>query len=211
MKQYLSIAFILVSLVLVISLVVMKREDNALHDSDVATITEYSNRLDTAHLDLAGCNGTILIQSNQLAESYSATVTLSNQLASAQSAIALDAEQLTNLNRQVAAKESDNQALNRQIVALNSQVASLTNQVASTQAGLAQANKNYALLENRLRRDVAARLVLERKFYNPAELQAQLNKLKDYQGSLDVTADRILAGLDIEVNSNGTYYVISPD
>ncbi|HZI32724.1 MAG TPA: hypothetical protein VFF11_10300, partial [Candidatus Binatia bacterium] len=145
----------------------------------------------------------------------SASLTLSNQLTQA---IALDAEQITNLNRQTAEMNSENQALNGQITALTNQVAGLNRRIALTEASLAQTNqdlvqvrKDFTLLENRLRRDVAERLVIQRKFYNPDALSAQMDKLKSYQGVFDVTADQIYAGLDVEVNSNGTFHVLASE
>jgi hypothetical protein len=78
-----------------------------------------------------------------------------------------------------------------------------------TGSNLDLANKNYALLENRLRRDVAARVVVERKFNNPSELRAQLEYLKQHPAE-EVSADSIYAGLDVEVVSNA-FHVISPN
>jgi chromosome segregation ATPase len=213
MKQYLSIVFAFACTVLVISLVVMKRGDNAQHESDAGMIADFSNRLDSAQLQIAFCNGTMLTLSNSLDESRAASLTFSNQLMEAQSAIALYTEQITNLNRQFAGAESENQTLNQRIVDLNNQmtnqIAGLTNQIASIQASLDQAKIDYALLENRFRRDVAERIVVERKFNNPQELQAQLENLQRNPAAV-ITADSIYAGLDVEVKSN-KFHVISPN
>lgn len=147
--------------------------------------------------------------SNRLDESRVASVTFSNQLVEAESTIALGADQITNLNRQVAEVESENQTLGQRVMDLTNQMASLKGQIALTGASLDQANKNYALLENRLRRDVAERVVVERKFNNLSELQAQMQKLKENPTGA-ITAERIYAGLDVEVESN-SFHVISPD
>ena len=93
---------------------------------------------------------------------------------------------------------------------LTYQMAGLTGQIALTQASLDQANKNYALLENRLRIDVAERAVMERKFYNLAELQAQIQYLERHPPEV-ISADSIYANLDVEVKSNGALHVISPN
>src|SRR5882757_9659159 len=95
-KQYLSTALTLACVVLVISLVMVKHSDNAQHDSDVAVITDYSNRLDSAHTDIAIGNGRILTLSNSLDACSAAAVTFSNQLMEAQVAVVRDTEQLTN-------------------------------------------------------------------------------------------------------------------
>ena len=213
MKTYLSIALALACTVLVISLVAMKRGDEAQHESDADAMADFSNRLDTAQMQIAVGNGKIITLSNRLDESQSGALILSNQLTEAESALALDAEQITNLTRQVAEARSENQTqgqtLDRRVMELTNQLAGLTSQLASTQAHLDQANKDYALLENRLRIDVAERVVVERKFNNPLELQAQLQKLKAHPAEV-ISAGDIYAGLDVEVKSN-TFHVISRD
>jgi chromosome segregation ATPase len=209
MKQYLSMVLALACAVLVISLIVMKRGDNAQHANDAGAIADFSNRLDSAQMQIATGKGTILTLSNSLDESQSASLTISNHLIEAESAIALNAEQITNLNRHVAEVESENQTLGRRVMDLTNQMAGLTSQIASTGTNLDQANKDYALLENRLRRDVAERIVVERKFNNPLELQAQMQKLKKNPAGV-ISSESIYAGLNVEVKSN-TVHVISPD
>ena len=213
MKHYLSIALALAFIGLVISFIVMKRGDNAQHETDATTIADFSNRLDTARIQIAFCTGTMLTLSNRLDESRSASLTFSNRLMDAESTDALDLEQITNLNRQVAELASENQTLQttvgQRVMDLTNQVAGLTRQIALTGTNLDQADKDYALLENRLRRDVAERLVVERKFYNLSELRAQMERLKTYPGG-EVSAESIYAGLDVEVTSN-TVHVIAPN
>jgi SMC interacting uncharacterized protein involved in chromosome segregation len=152
--------------------------------------------------------------SNSLDESWSAAFTFSNQLMSAQSAVARDTEQIATLNRRITGTETENQTLTRQLTDLTSQmtnqVASLTQQLTITRTNLDQASKDLAVLGNRLRRDVAERLVVERKFNNPVELQAQMENLKKNPAAV-VSAERIYAGLDVEVRSNGMFYVLAPD
>jgi chromosome segregation ATPase len=188
----------------------MKRGDNAQHDNDAGAIADFSNRLDSAQMQIATGKGTMLALSNRLDESRSASLTFSNHLIEAESAIVLDTEQITNLNRRVAEVESENQTLGRRAMDLTNQVAGLTGRINLTGANLDQANKDYALLENRLRRDVAGRTVVERKFNNPLELQAQMQKLKKNPAEA-ISAGSIYAGLDVEVKSNGTLHVISRD
>ena len=212
MKHGLSIALALVCLGLVLSAVMMKRGADAQHEADVGTITDFSNRLDSARTQIAFCIGTMLTLSNRLDESRSTSLTCSNHLREAESTLALDAEQITNLTRQVAAVESENQTLltsSQRLMDLTNQMVSLRSRVASAETNLTQASKDYALLENGLRRDVAARLVVERKFYNIAELQAQIERLRTYPGG-DVSAESIYAGLEVEVKSNAVH-VIAPN
>jgi chromosome segregation ATPase len=205
MKQYLSIVLALACTALVISLVVIKRGDNAQHETDAGAIADFSNRLDSAQMQIATGKGMILTLSNSLDESRSASSVFSNHLVEAESALALDTEQITNLTRRVAEMESENQTLGqtlgRRVMDLTNQMAGLTMQIALTETNLNQANKDYALLENRLRRDVAERVVVERKFNNPSELRAQIQKLKKNPAGV-ISADNIYTGLDVEVTSN---------
>lgn len=207
--KYLSLTFGLGFAGLLISLIFVKQSDNAQHESDVTAITDFSNRLDAAQTQVAFFTGTTLTLSNSLDESRSATLTFSNQWIEAQSNIALADDQITKLTRRVSEVESENQTLNQSVLDLTNQAGGLAGQVALTTSNLNQAYQQYALLENRLRRDVAERLVVERKFNNPAELQAQLLYLKQHPAE-EVSADSIYAGLDVEVKSN-TFHVIAPN
>ncbi|HEY1660792.1 MAG TPA: hypothetical protein VGI03_00085 [Verrucomicrobiae bacterium] len=214
MKQYLSIGFGLVCVGLIIAVVVIKSQDNTQHQTDTGAITDFSNQLDSAKTQIAIDEGSLAVFSNNLAQSQSTSTTFSNQLNDAQSTITVDAEQITNLTGQIAGAKSENemlsQTLGQQIAGLTNQVAGLTGQLASMQAGLNQANTNYSLLENRFRRDVAERVVAERKFNNYLDVQQQMENLK-MNPSRAVSADSIYAGLGVEINSDGTYHVISPN
>ena len=53
MKQYLSTVLALVCTVLVISLIVMKRGDNAQHENDAGAIAGFSNQLTSAQAQIA--------------------------------------------------------------------------------------------------------------------------------------------------------------
>ena len=205
MKHYLPIVLALACAALVISIIVMKRGDTAQHETDAGAIADFSNRLDSAQIQVAFGKGTMITLSNRLDESRSASLTFSNQLNEAESNMVLNTEQITNLNQQVAAAESENQTFVQRFMDLTNQMAGLTKQ---SEASLEQANKNYALLEERLRRDVAERVVAERKFNNPSELQAQMQYLKQHPAGV-ISAESIYAGLDVEVNSNA-FHVISP-
>ena len=213
MKQFLPTALFLTCIVLVLSLFLMKRGDEAQQATDTGTITEFSNQLTSAQLQIATREGILIAMSNRLDECRSAVATFSNQLTEAQSAMDAVAEQTTNLNHRVAELASQNQTLqatlDRRITELTNKVAGLTQQLTLTQTNLNQSYKNYALLENRLRRDVAERLVAERKFNNPSELRAQIENLQ-WSPAQEVSAEHIYAGLDIEVKSN-SFHVIAPN
>ncbi|MFZ1072275.1 MAG: hypothetical protein WAO21_02460 [Verrucomicrobiia bacterium] len=204
MKYYLTMALAVACTALVISIIGIKRSDNAQLEIEAVAIADYSNQLDTAQIQIATCKGAMLILSNSLDSYQSATSTLSNLLTQAGATIDSDAEQITNLNRQVAEVESENQTLSQRVMDLTNQMAGLTGQIALTATNLDQANKDYALLEERLREDVAERVVVERKFFNLSELQTQLDYLKTHPGG-DVSAETIYADLDVEVKSNAVH------
>ena len=138
-------------------------------------------------------------------------------MTAAQATVAQNAEQLTKLNEQVATAAADNRDLNQRIVNLTNQVSSLSAQLYQTQTNLTQtsqnlalAKTNYAALENRFRRDVAERIVVEHKFNMISELQAQLKKLQTNPGQW-ATPKSIYEGLNVEVSSNGACHVIAPE
>ncbi len=214
MKSYLTKVLVAVSILLAIGLAATKWSDNAQLDTADNAIDDYSNRLDTAQTQISIRDGTLLMLSNTLAGT---SLTLSNQLAEAQSTVAFQSEQITNLNQQVATTTTENLALGRSVMNLTNQLAALTSRNAETEASLAGANtnltqayKDYAKLENRLRRDVAERLVVQRKFNSIPELQAQLESLKQFPVGV-ISPEDIYAGLNVVVNADGKFYVISPD
>ena len=65
------------------------------------------------------------------------------------------------------------------------------------------------LLDNRFRRDVAERVIVERKFNNRTELKAQLEYL-EWSPDREISEDRIREGLNVVVKSN-LCYVIAPE
>lgn len=210
MKNIYSIAFALICLVLIIVLFVIKNGDNARHQTDTTTITDFSNRLDNAQTQIAFGNGTILAFSNNLAACEASVMTFSNQLNNAQSKLVLRAEQTTNLTLKVLQVEAESRALALKVATLTNQVVGLNQQIITDQGVIAQAGRDYTLLENRLRRDVGERLVMQRKFYNLSELQAQIQRIKADPFYPQVSQESIYAGLDIEVQSN-SLHVIAPN
>lgn len=216
MKAY-SIILAIICVALVVALLAVKRGDNAQHDADTAAITTFSNQLDDAQLDLSTCRGSLIITSNNLNQCQSAALQFSNHWAETQSAVVMDAEQITNLTRQVAEADAENHTLDRHIASLTNQLATLVQRIASTEASLGETNsalaqirKDYSLLEDRFRRDVAERVVMERRFNNLGELQAQLKKLQKNPAGA-ISAEHIYAGLDVVVNADGSFHVISPN
>ena len=222
MKHLLSVILGLVSLGLAVSLFVSKRNNDAQHERDAEAITSASNLLSSCQTEVAAFKGEGIALSNGLETCQSTSLTFSNELMEAKSALATTKEgldrQITDLNRQITRQttqsETEKQASNQRIAALANQNAELTNQIASARASLLQANNDYVLLENRFRRDVAERVIVERKFNNRTELKAQIEWLL-WNPSKEISEDRIREGLDVVVGrSNGSTnlcYVIAPE
>lgn len=216
MKQFLPTVLALVCVVLVIALIVIKNSDNTQHENDAASITDFSNQVISAQSQITTRDATILTFSNSLDECRSASFTFSNHLTEAESTIARYSEQITNLSRQLAETESENQTLGAHVMDLTNQMAGLTKRITLAEASLnktnkdlVQAYKDYALLENRFRIDVAERVVVERKFNNISEVKFQLQQLRENPPK-EISAESIYAGLDVEVKSNGACHVIAP-
>ena len=219
--KHLSAAILgLVCFTLTVSLVVSKRNDNAQHESDAEAITSTSNQLSSAsnllssaQTEVAACTGKMITLSNRLETCQSTSLTFSNELTEAKSAHATTKEdlnrQITDLNRRITQSEPEKQASSQHIADMANQIAELTNQIASARTSLLQANKDYALLENRFRRDVAERVIAERKLNNRTELMAQMEYLRRYPAK-EVSEDRIREGLNMIVRSN-VCYVIAPE
>jgi len=214
MKHLSAVILGLVCLGLVVSLFVSKRNDNAQHEKDDEAIIGASNLLSSAQAEVAACKGKMNTLSNRLETCQSASLTFSNELIEAKSAYATAKEelnrQISDLNGRITQSESEKQASSQHIADMANQIAELTNQIASAQASLLQANKDYALLENRFRRDVAERVIAERKFNNRTELKARLEYLQ-WNPASEISEDRIREGLNVVVGRSNLCYVIAPE
>jgi chromosome segregation ATPase len=215
--KYLTVILGLLCLGLGATLLVSNRNSDAQHEKDVETLTSTSNLLNASQMEVTAFKGDVTTLSNRLETCQSTSLTCSNELIEAKSALATAKEgferQITDLNGQITRQstqlETEKQASNQRIADLTRQLAELTNQVASARASLLQANKDYALLDNRFRRDVAERIIVERKFDNRKQLKAQLDFLRS-NPYWEISEDRIREGLNVVVKSN-LCYVIAPE
>jgi chromosome segregation ATPase len=212
--KHTTVTLVAISILLGVALFLTKRSDNARIETEATTITDFSNRLDAAQVQLTARNGDRINLSNKF---VAAALECSNRLTTAQAALALQTEQVTNLNQQLTATAMENQTLDRHVMDLTNQLATLTQRLDLTEASLtqtndllAQAGKDYVLLENRFHRDVAQRVMAERRFNNLAEVQAQEQKLMKV-GAQWVTPQSIYADLNVEVSSNGVVHVIAQE
>jgi chromosome segregation ATPase len=214
MKHLLNVILGLICLGLAISLFATKRHNDAQHEKDAETITDATNLLSSAWKEVAAVKGNVLTFSNRLETCQATSLTFSNELIEAKSALATAKEaserQITELKGQSTQLETEKQASNQRVAELTHQISDLTNQIASAQASVLQASKEYALLENRFRRDVAERVIVERRFNNRKELKAQLENLQ-WNPVLEVSEDRIREGLNVVVGKSNLCYVIAPE
>jgi len=211
--KYISIILAVVSIVLTVWLFnsLTTQQDLARqHDEDAKQVGDFSNQLVSAQAEVINCDNALLVLSNRMDESRLALSSLSNQLDAAQASLATEHEQVVNLTRDVADKDLQNEQLTGSIGELTNQVAGLVGQVLAANTNLARMAQEYSLLENRLRRDVAERVVVERNFSNYAILQMQVQKLMTNGPTPAVTPRDIYAGLNVEVDENGEAHVISP-
>jgi chromosome segregation ATPase len=218
MKHLSSVILGLVCVGLVVYLFVSKQNNDAQHEKDSEAITGTSNLLSSCQAEVVTCKGEALTLSNQLETCQSTSLTFSNDLIQAKSAFATTKDsldrQITDLNQQITRQttqsETEKQASSQRIEALTHQIGELTNQIASARADLLQANKDYVLLDNRFRRDVAERVIVERKFNNRTELKAQIEYLL-WNSNKEISEDRIREGLNVVVGRSNLCYVIAPE
>jgi chromosome segregation ATPase len=212
MKSPLAISLAVVIAALLTALLLIKHNGDAQIETATGIITDYSNRLDTAQAQINVRNDVVLNQSNQLQACQAQILEFSNQLTEAQSARQTDASQLEALKVRLGQCDTDKQSLqtsfNRQLDSLTNQLAAMNIRVGVATTNLAQANEQFQLLENRFRRDVAERTVLERRFNLIPELETQIQKLQLHPGPW-TTPENIYAGLGVEVLSNGEFHVIA--
>ena len=217
MKQFLPKVLIAVCGLLAFSMILMKQSDNAQFNLATNTANDFSNHLDTAKEEIRILNSSLISVSSLLTNSELAALVISNQLTEARSTLALQAEKISVFSKEVAAANSDQQASNQKLMDFTNQLTTLKNQIVQTEARLGetnsivmQLNKDYALLQNRFLRDVAERVIVERRFNSLAEVQAQVKKLQTTGGTWS-TVESIYAGLNVTVNSNGVAHVITPE
>jgi predicted nucleic acid-binding Zn-ribbon protein len=218
MKYLPSLVLGLLCAGLAAALFVTKRNNDSQLEKDAQVITGTSNLLASCQTEFADLKGKAIILSNRLQACHSTSLTFSNELMEARSVLATTKEgldrQITDLNQQISQErtqsETEKQASMQRFANLTNQIAELTNQIASAKASLLEANKDYALLENRFRRDVAERILVERKFNNRAELKAQLEHLLK-KPSMEISEDRIREGLNVVVGRSNLWYVIAPE
>jgi chromosome segregation ATPase len=184
---------------LAVALVALKHQAEKQQKDSTSTILEFSKQITelTAHIeDLDQKN---LILSNNLATTRQTSLTLSNQLseqltetagtlAATTTSLQGAQQQITNLNERISSLdesnadlEAQNQALDQRASLLSNTIAAMDTQISLTRAKLATSETNNAFLDGELKRQIAERAELQRKFDDLAVVRTQLRKLRDDQ------------------------------
>ncbi len=176
-----------------IALIATKNQSDDLHAKDVSSIGDFSNQVVNADQHIDSLNQVNLSLTNDLALSHQQAADLSNSLASAaetlastKSALASVQDQvvtLTNqvstLNVQISDLQSQNQVLDQRATDLTNTIARLNVQIEDTENRLAIAETNNVFIQGELKKELAEKAELERKFNDLNEVRAQVRKLKD--------------------------------
>ena len=183
------VVLVLICLGLGIALITVRRDAAKQHDTDAASIDNYSNNLAattakwdeqrqvaaTLYADLDKQKQAGLELSNRLTASLTET---SNNLAQREAALQASRDELTKRDAKINELETQNQALDKQAVDLTNSISKLTAEINDTQHKLAASEGDKVFLEGQLKRLIAEKAELERQFNDLTVLRAQVAKLK---------------------------------
>jgi len=180
MKTRLGIVILIVVCVgLVVALVAGKKRADIQQKKDADTILDFSNQLTTANVSLDELRQVNLTLTNDLDAARQMLTTLSNQYTATSTSLSNTTAALKTAQDQIADLEAQNQALDQQVAGMTNTIANLSRQIAETQMQLVESETNNTFLENELKRQVAEKAELERKFNNLSQIRAQVRKLRD--------------------------------
>lgn len=124
----------------------------------------------------------------------SATVQLAKTEQQAREAAAAAQAEITKRNSRISELSGEKDDLSKKMEGLNSEITGLSSQIKDTEAKLAASEGDRAILEKELKRLLAEKAELERKFNDLALLKKQVQKLKD-ELSISRRLDFIRKGL----------------
>jgi chromosome segregation ATPase len=180
MKTQLGVVILVVVCVgLVVALVVgRKRADNQ-QKKAADTILDFSNQLTTANASLDELRQVNLMLTNDLDASRQTLTILSNQYVTTSASLSNTTAALKTAQDQITDLEAQNRALDQQAARFTNTLANLSAQIAETQMKLVESETNNTFLESELKRQVAEKAELERKFNNLSQVRTQVRKLRD--------------------------------
>ncbi|HEY1661394.1 MAG TPA: hypothetical protein VGI03_03155 [Verrucomicrobiae bacterium] len=186
MNKKTAIAILIVACVgLAVALIILQTRSSKEQGENVNTILQFSNELDTANVNLNDVRQVNLALNTDLATNRVIAATLSNQLdqtsqqlAGAQSSLQTAQVQITNLDQHISDLQLQNQVLDQQASELSNTISQLGTQIAQTQVKLAVSLTNNDYLEGELKKQVAEKDELQRKFNDLNDVRQQVKKLK---------------------------------
>lgn len=180
MKTTLGVIILLAVCVgLVVVLVAGKRSADVRQKKDAETIVDFSNQLTTANINLDDLRQVNLMLTNDLATGRQTLTVLSNQYVATSASLSNTAAALKTAQDQITDLEAQNRALDQQTMEMTNTIANLSGQITETQVKLVESETNNAFLESELKRQVAEKADLERKFNNLSQVRAQVRKLRN--------------------------------
>lgn len=180
MKTTLGVIILLVVCVgLVVILVAGKRSADVRQKRDAETIVDFSNQLTTANINLDDLRQVNLMLTNDLSTSRQTLMTLSNQYIETSASLSNTEAALKTAQDQITDLEAQNRALDQQTAEMTNTIANLSAQITETQLKLVESETNNVFLESELKRQVAEKAELERKFNDLSQVRTQVRKLRD--------------------------------
>jgi predicted nucleic acid-binding Zn-ribbon protein len=201
MKIKIAIIILAVACIgLAVALFAIKQQGEDQHAKDVSSISDLSNQVVNAKIQIDDLGQVNITLTNDLTLSRQQTLDISNSLAAANATLdqtkskLSDAQgQITNLNTRVSTLNAQVADLNTQISDLEAQnkvlddranavtntIAQLNSLIETTENKLAIAETNGAFLQVELQKQMAQRAELEHQFNDLNEVRAQVKKLKD--------------------------------
>jgi chromosome segregation ATPase len=164
---------------LVVALVVGKNSAESQRKKDADTILDFSNQLTSANANLDELRQVNLMLTNDLDSNRRQLTTISNEYVATSTSLTNTQAALKTAQDQIADLEDENRTLEQQAGEMTNTIASLSAQITETQMKLVASETNNAFLEGELKRQVAERAELERKFNDLSQLRAQVRKLRD--------------------------------
>jgi predicted nucleic acid-binding Zn-ribbon protein len=164
---------------MVIALLAEKEHADKQQKENAYAISDFSNQLASANLNLDGLRQVNLILTNDLVAAQQTLTGLSNQYVATSVSLSNSTTALKTAQDQIADLDSQNQALDLQVVNLTNTIENLSAQITATQMKLVESETNNGFLENELKRQVAEKAELERKFNDLSAVRAQTRKLRN--------------------------------
>jgi chromosome segregation ATPase len=164
---------------LVVVLIAGKRSADLRQKKDAETIVDFSNQLTTANINLDDLRQVNLVYSNDLDASRQTLTVLSNQYVETSASLSNTEAALKTAQDQITDLEAQNRALDQQTTEMTNTIANLSAQITETQMKLVESETNNAFLASELKRQVAEKAELERKFNDLSQVRAQVRKLRD--------------------------------